>query len=96
MVAFVMALVLAGAFTWFVFRRLRASMGQQQTTKIVASVNELPAGVAISEKDVQLIDWPSDVPITGTFSKIQDVVGHPLIRSMGAKEPIFQRDLGLV
>jgi pilus assembly protein CpaB len=95
MVAFVMALVLAGAFTWLVFRRLRASMGQQQTTKIVASVNELPAGVAVSEKDVQLIDWPSDVPITGTFSKIQDVVGHPLIRSLGAKEPIFQRDLGL-
>jgi len=90
-----MALVLAGAFTWLVFRRLRASMGQQQTTKVVASLNELPAGVALSEKDVELIDWPNDVAITGTFNKIQDVVGHPLIRSLGAKEPIFQRDLGL-
>ncbi|HKU24669.1 MAG TPA: Flp pilus assembly protein CpaB, partial [Candidatus Sulfotelmatobacter sp.] len=95
MLAFVMALVLAGAFTWLVFKRLRASMGQQQTTKIVASVKELPAGVALSDKDVELIDWPNDVPITGTFNKVQDVVGHPLIRSLGAKEPIFQRDLGL-
>src|SRR5438270_9958715 len=95
MIAFLMALVLAGAFTWLVFRRLRASMGQQQNTKIVASINELPAGVALSEKDLELIDWPSDVPITGTFAKVQDVVGHPLIRSLGAKEPIFQRDLGL-
>jgi pilus assembly protein CpaB len=95
MLAFVMALVLAGAFTWLVFRRLRASMGQQQNTKIVASINELPAGVALSDKDVELIDWPSDVPITGTFAKVQDVVGHPLIRSLGAKEPLFQRDLGL-
>ena len=78
-----------------VFKRIRASMGQQTMVKVVAATNELPAGVAISEKDVELMDWPSDVPITGTFNKIQDVVGHPLIRSLGAKEPIFQRDLGL-
>jgi pilus assembly protein CpaB len=95
MLAFIMALVLAGAFTWLVFKRLRASMGQQQTTKIVASIKELPAGVALSDKDVELIDWPNDVAITGTFSKVTDVVGHPLIRSLGGKEPIFQRDLGL-
>ena len=94
MLAFFMAVVLAGIFTWLVFKRIRASMGHQGTVKIVAAVNELPAGVALSEKDVELMDWPNDVPITGTFSKIQDVVGHPLIRSLGAKEPIFQRDLG--
>jgi pilus assembly protein CpaB len=95
MVAFVMAVVLAGIFTWLVFKRIRASMGQNTTVKIVAATNELPAGVALSEKDVELMDWPSDVPVAGTFNKIQDVVGHPLIRSLGAKEPIFQRDLGL-
>src|SRR5579862_961096 len=95
MLAFFMAVVLAGVFTWLVFKRIRSSMGQQTTVKIVAAVNELPAGVALAEKDVELMDWPSDVPVTGTFSKIQDVVGHPLIRSLGAKEPIFQRDLGL-
>ncbi len=95
MLAFFMAVVLAGIFTWLVFKRIRASMGHQTTVKIVAAVNELPAGVALSEKDVELMDWPNDVPITGTFDKIQDVVGHPLIRSMGAKEPIFHRDLGL-
>src|SRR5579863_5552087 len=95
MIAFFMAVVLAGVFTWLVFKRIRASMGQQTTVKIVAAINEMPAGVAISEKDVELVDWPSDVTITGTFNKIQDVVGHPLIRSLGAKEPIFQRDLGL-
>ena len=95
MIAFVMAVILAGAFTWLVFKRIRATMGQQQTTKIVVAANDLPAGVALSEKDVNLVDWPSDVPLTGTFTKIQDVVGHPLIRSLGTKEPIFQRDLGL-
>lgn len=95
MIAFVMAVILAGAFTWLVFRRIRATMGQQQTVKIVVAANDLPAGVALSEKDVNLVDWPSDVPLTGTYTKVQDVLGHPLIRSLGAKEPIFQRDLGL-
>ena len=78
-----------------VFKRLRASMTQDRTTKIVAAVKELPPGVALTDKDVDLVEWPSDMPMAGTFSKVQDVVGHPLIRSIGAKEPIFQRDLGL-
>jgi len=95
MLAFFMALVLAGVFTWIIFKRLRASMGDHNTMKVVASANELPAGMALAEKDVTLLDWPSDVPIAGTFTKAQDVLGHPLIRSLGAKEPIFQRDLGL-
>ncbi|HET9406624.1 MAG TPA: Flp pilus assembly protein CpaB [Candidatus Sulfotelmatobacter sp.] len=90
-----MAGVLAGVFTWMVFKRLRASMGQDRTTKIVAAAKDLPPGVALTDKDVELVDWPSDMPLTGSFSKIQDVVGHPLIRSLGAKEPLFQRDLGL-
>lgn len=90
-----MAVALAGIFTWLVFKRLRASMGEHQVVKIVAAATDLPAGVALSEKDVVLLDWPSDMPLGGTLSKTQDVLGHPLIRSLGAKEPIFQRDLGL-
>jgi pilus assembly protein CpaB len=95
MLAFIMALVLAGAFTWIVFKRLRASMNDHNSVKVVVAATELPAGVALAEKDVTLMDWPSDSPMTGTYSKAQDVLGHPLIRSLGAKEPIFQRDLGL-
>ena len=95
MLAFIMALVLAGVFTWIVFKRLRASMGDRNSVKVVVAATELPAGVALAEKDVTLMDWPSDVPMAGTYSKAQEVLGHPLIRSLGAKEPIFQRDLGL-
>jgi pilus assembly protein CpaB len=40
-------------------------------------------------------DWPSDVPLPGSFSKKEEVLGHPLIHSLGAKEPIVKRDLGL-
>jgi pilus assembly protein CpaB len=90
-----MAAVLAGLVTTLVFRKLRAGMGQRQVTQIVAATNPLSPGIAISAKDVTLIDWPIDVQLTGSFAKIEDVVGHPLIHSLGPREPILQRDLGL-
>ncbi len=49
----------------------------------------------MTPKDVTLIDWPADVSLPGSFSKIEDVVDHPLIYSLGAKEPILQRELAV-
>src|SRR6266853_194035 len=94
MLAFLMAAVLATALTWIVFRRLRAS-AQRPVIQIVAAANDLPAGVALSPNDIMMIDWPSDVPLPGSFTKKEEVLGHPLIHSLGAKEPILKRDLGL-
>jgi pilus assembly protein CpaB len=90
-----MAAVLATAVTFLVFRRLRAGLSQRAVTQIVTSANNLPAGVALAAKDVALIDWPSDVPLPGSFNKADAVIGHPLLRSLGPKEPILQRDLAV-
>jgi pilus assembly protein CpaB len=90
-----MAAVLATAVTFLVFRRIRAGLSQRAVTQIVTSANDLPAGVALAAKDVALIDWPSDVPLPGSFNKVDAVVGHPLLRSLGPKEPILQRDLAV-
>jgi len=90
-----MAAVLATAVTFMVFRRLRSGLSQRSVTQIVASTNDLPAGVALSAKDVTVIDWPSDVPLAGSINKVDAVVGHPLLRSMGRQQPILLRDLGV-
>ncbi len=90
-----MAAVLALLVTLFAVRRLRAGLNPRPVTQVVASATDLPAGVALSAKDVVLIDWPTDVPLSGSFSKTDAVVGHPLIRSLGAKQPILQHDLGV-
>jgi pilus assembly protein CpaB len=81
--------------TYLVFKRVRAGIMQRPVTQIVASANQLPAGVALGAKDLVLIDWPNDVPLQGSFNSQNAVVGHPLIRSLGPKEPILQRDLGI-
>ena len=90
-----MAAILAGIVTMLVFRRLRAGMDDRHVMQIAAAATPLAPGIAISAKDIVMIDWPSDVPLTGSYSKVEDVLGHPLIHSLGAREPILARDLGL-
>ena len=89
-----MAALLAGGITFVVFKRLRAG-AQRQVTQIVAAAQDLPMGATLTAKDVVLVDWPNDMPLGGSFPKVEAVVGKPLVRSVGAKEPIFQRDLGV-
>lgn len=90
-----MAAILALMVTLFAVRRLRAGLNPRAVTQVVASANDLPAGVALSAKDIVLVDWPTDVPLAGSFNKTEAVIGHPLIRSLGAKQPILERDLGV-
>ena len=89
-----MAAVLAGGITFFLYRRLTANK-PRPVTKIVAAANDLPMGVTLAAKDVMLVDWPAEAPLAGSFSKVDAVVGRPVLRSIGNKEPIFQRDLGI-
>ena len=90
-----MAAVLAGLVTFVVFKKLRANLSKQQITQIVAAVTDLPVGATLTAKDVSLVDWPSNMPLAGSFATTEAVVGKPLIHSIGAKQPIFQRDLGI-
>lgn len=90
-----MAALLATAVTFLVFKRVRASFATREMTQLVATANDVPAGVALSAKDVALIDWPTNVPLAGSYTKVDAVIGHPVLHSMGAKQPILERDLGV-
>ncbi len=90
-----MAALLAGIMTYFFSRRMRLSRAQHATTGIVAAVNDLPSGATVTAKDVVLVDWPTNLPLSGSFDKIEDVVGKPLLYPLVAREPILKRDLGV-
>jgi pilus assembly protein CpaB len=89
----IVALVLAGGITYFVYRRLRANVAKIPMTHIVAAVKDVPPGVALVTEDVGLIEWPAAAPLEGSFSKTEDVVGRPLIYPLGKGEPVMKRDL---
>lgn len=61
----------------------------------MAAAKDVPQGVALTAQDVTLVDWPAEVPLPGSYSKITSVVGKPLIYPLGAKEPVLERDLGV-
>jgi pilus assembly protein CpaB len=63
--------------------------------QLVAAAAPLPVGTTLSQKDVILLDWYSDALPTGAITKTDDVVGHPLLYPVSAKEPILQQDLGV-
>jgi pilus assembly protein CpaB len=90
-----MAAMLAGIMTYFFSRRIRLSSAQHATSGIVAAVNDLPSGATLTAKDVALVDWPTNLALAGSFDKIEDVVGKPLLYPVVAREPILKRDLGV-
>ena len=95
LIAFLMAALLAAGVTFFFSKKLNARRASHATSQIVASTGELPSGITLAAKDVTLIDWPSDVPLNGSFGKVEEVIGHPLLYALGAKEPILKRNLGV-
>ena len=90
-----MAAMLAGIMTYFFSRRMLLSRAQHATTGIVAAVNDLPSGATLTAKDVALVDWPTNLSLAGSFDKIDDVVGKPLLYPVVTREPILKRDLGV-
>src|SRR5207253_10098466 len=90
-----MAALLAAGITYFFSKKLSGRRARAATSQIVASTGELPSGVTLATKDVTLIDWPSDVPLQGSFSKVEDVVGRPLLYAIGSREPILKRNLAV-
>jgi len=71
------------------------SSEQRKVVQIVAAAQNLPTGSTLAARDLTLLDWPADVPLPGSFAKVEAVVGRPLLYSLGAKEPVLERDLGV-
>jgi pilus assembly protein CpaB len=90
-----LALVLAGSVTFLAYRRLRRDAAHPRLTHVVAAAKNLPEGVALTAHDVMLVDWPAALSLPGSYSKIEQVVGKPLIYPVGAKDPILAGDLGV-
>jgi pilus assembly protein CpaB len=90
-----LAAVVAGGSTSLLYKKLKVATPQRQVIKVVAAAEDLPVGVTLAANNLVMLDWPADVPINEAFNKNDDVVGRPLIFSVGAKQPILKRDLGV-
>lgn len=94
MMALSVAALLAGTLTYVAYKRSLLG-GRAKLVKIVAAAQDLPLGATLAAKDVTLVNWPADVPVVGSFSKTEEVVGRPLIFPLKANEPILAHELAV-
>ena len=92
-VALLVALILSGGATYFVYTRLRGQRTAVQMKKVVVTAKVLPAGGVLKAEDLTLADWPTTVQLNGSFTKVDEVVGRALVYPMGEKEPVLERNL---
>lgn len=61
--------------------------------KILGAAADIPPGIPVAAESLAEIDWPENVPISGTISNREEIVGHPLQFPIAKGEPILQKDL---
>jgi pilus assembly protein CpaB len=92
LVALLSALVLSGALTYFLTRRInrRTEPGAAQPTqKYVASSRPLLAGELLKPENLTLVEWPARLPLPGAFTRIEDVSGRAVVYPVAARQPVL-------
>jgi pilus assembly protein CpaB len=94
--AFVLAVAIAGVVSYAFYARIRSQRAEGgKIIKVVAATKALSAGSPISADSVALIDWPANMPLTGGFSKPEEVIGRSVIYPIGEHQPILDYDVAL-
>jgi pilus assembly protein CpaB len=60
---------------------------------VVAAAKDLTAGTQLTAQDLTTVPWPENVPLPGSMKKTEEAIGRPLMISVAAQQPLFQRDL---
>lgn len=89
--ALLIALLLSGAVTFFISRKLNNHGNAPSTThRVVAAARALQAGDVLKPEDVTLTDWPASIPLTNAFTNAGDLVGRAVIFPVAASQPILE------
>ncbi len=92
LVALLAALLLSGAVTFFLNRKISRRMvgaAAPATQRYVAASRPLQVGEVLTAESLTLVDWPAKLPLEGTFTKIEDVVGRVVVYPVAAHQPVI-------
>src|SRR5207244_11973516 len=59
-------------------------------TYVVMAARPIPLGTRISTSDVRRIGWPASTPLSGSFARVEEVVGRGVVAPLSANEPITE------
>src|SRR5581483_9684741 len=63
------------------------------TIRVVATADQLPAGTPLAPENLRVVDWPASMPLTGAFTRPEQVLGRSLIYPVSANEPVVESEL---
>lgn len=89
------ALIIAFLFSTFVYRQFKqASMVKPTATQpmVVAAV-PLQLGARLDPTNLRLIQWPTNQPVAGMFTRVEDCANRALITPVAENEPILEGKL---
>ena len=64
--------------------------------RIVVAAVPLQLGTRVDANNLRLIPWPSDEPVSGMFTRIEDCANRALITPVAENEPILESKLASV
>ena len=93
--ALMIALLVSGLFTFWLSRRVAkaARVNVPQKHLYVAARKPLDAGEALKPGSLQLVEWPASTPLSGGFTRIDEVAGRIVLYPLPQGEPILERQL---
>jgi len=89
------AMVLALLLSMFVYRQFKQATSTVKPvgTHIVVAAVPLKLGTRVDASNLRLIPWPSDQPVVGMFTRMEDCANRALITAVAANEPILESKL---
>lgn len=90
------AILFASLASFGVYRAIRQIPVREvpvATTFAVVARDRLEAGTLLTAQQLQVVPWPEANPLTGGFTKVDDVVGRGLVSSVVPNEPITEPKL---
>jgi pilus assembly protein CpaB len=95
LVALMLALLVSGACTWLVSRRINSPTAAPKIADVMyaAPSRALQAGEVLKAGDLELIPWPGTIKLDGGFLQTGDLVGRVVLYPLSKGGPILDRDL---
>lgn len=94
MTALLVALVISGSAVYFLSRKMNRKRPQgTPVAHYVGAARVVNPGTVLNSKDLTMVTWPADHPLSGSFLKVDDVVGRTVLYPLAVGEPVLDHEL---
>src|SRR5436189_2416128 len=93
LIVLVVAIVLASAATFFVYRaisRIPVRQVEVASSYVAVAAENLAMGTRLSKEQIKIVGWPSSSPVQGSFASPDALVGRGLIQPVRVNEPLTE------